>query len=362
MLLCGKPLPLLPSLLVCACSSAADPSPGPSDSGAPLDVGQAIDAAPAAPDSQTCDRFGPLLERRTLIPGLAQLEDIYASTVLFDGTQHLMWYSGWHGASHFPYDRIFRATSKDGLDWEVSTEPVLSVQGAVADPSVLRHAGGYVMVFSFIKDPAKWHGLKPENYKLDGDESYLHVWIAESKDGITWTGARELIGRQNGLDDTGAWAPSIIQVDATTAHIYYNNDPNFVVHPAHRYEVLRSTLDLGGPPAIVETVAVVQDGKLRANVDVSRSEAGYLMLYNEILATPVTRWRAAAMASGDGLSWQEIDAAPLRPPGTEKLDIATPHLFRSPNHPGEVWVFVGEGDQSQLESSVAMWRYRACAE
>jgi hypothetical protein len=97
-------------------------------------------------------------------------------------------------------------------------------------------------------------------------------------------------------------------------------------------------------------------------VDVSRGKGGYLMLYNEILATPVTRWRAAAMASKDGLTWQEIDAASLRPAGTEKLDIATPHRFSSPNHPGETWIFVGEGDQSQLKSSVAMWRYGSCAE
>jgi hypothetical protein len=349
---------LLP--LVCACP--ADPA------GLVLDSNLTVDARPdgakiPVPDSGACGLFGPLLERRTLIPGEKQLEDIYASTVLHDGKGHMMWYSGWRKASDFPHDKIFFASSSDGLDWKSPSTPALVVQGAVADPSVIFHSpsGTYIMLFSYIKDPAKWHGLKPENYKLDADENYLRVWIAKSKDGVTWTDARELIGRDNGVDDTGAWAPSILQVDATTAHVYYNNDPNFIVHPAHQYRVFRSTLDLsGGSAKVVETVAVVSDGKLRANVDVSRDEDGYLMLYNEILAGPVQRWRVAAMASKDGLDWQEVDPTPLRPAGTEKLDIATPHLFLSPKHPGETWIFVGEGDQSQLKSSVTMWRFTSC--
>lgn len=357
----------LVSLLIWSCACSADPSSTTADSGPVTDDASAspdgaFDAAPAAPDSGSCDLLGALLERRTLIKGTKQLEDIYASTVLHDGTRHLMWYSGWRGVSDFPYDKIFRASSTNGLDWTASSKPAFAVQGAVADPSVIRHptSGGYLMVFSYIKDPSTWHGLKPENHKLDGDDNYLRVWIAQSKDGINWTGMRELIGRENGVDDTGAWAPSIIRVDATTAHVYYNNDPNFVVHPEHRFRVFRSTLDLSGSPKIVKTVAVVTDGKLRANVDVSRGKDGYLMLYNEILANPVQRWRVAAMVSKDGQSWTEIDASPLRPADVTGLDIATPHLYRSPQHPGETWVFVGEGDQSQLKSSVALWRFKSC--
>lgn len=353
---------MLSTLLAAACSSSARQSPDGSrpDAG---DLGPAADArAEAAPDAGACEVVGPLLERKVLIPGTAYLEDIYASTVLFRGS-YLMWYSGWRGAQHFPDDRIFAASSADGLAWQSPADPALSVDGAVADPSVVyqQARGRYVMAFSYIKDPAKWHGLSPENHQLDGDESYLHLWIAESVDGVTWTGVTELVGRQNGHDNTGAWAPSILLHDANTAHVYYNNDPNFVLHPTQRYLILRSTVDLTAAPKLVSTEPVVSDGKLRANVDVSRlPQGGYLMLYNEIVPSPVRRFRVAAMRSADGASWQELDPTPFRPAGSESLDVATPHLFRPPGYPDQVWVFVGEGDQNKLQSSVALWRYAAC--
>jgi hypothetical protein len=352
-------------LLLHACGQSGA---GGLDAGPPVDAAverSADEAHPdlpiPSPDSGACEIVGPLIERRELIPGSGYLEDIYASTVLFQGA-YLMWYSGWRGPQHFPDDRVFSASSTNGLDWQSPESPALELAGAVADPSVVfqETQKRYLMVFSYIKDPAQWHGLSPENYALDGDESYLQLWIAESKDGVSWTGIKELIGRHNGHDNTGAWAPSILLQDANTAHVYYNNDPNFVVHPDQRYLILRSTVDLSGSPKLVSTTPVVSDGKLRANVDVSRLGSGYLMLYNEILASPVRRYRVAAMRSDDSVTWHEIDATPFRPAGTESLDIATPHLFRPPGHPEEIWIFVGEGDQNKLQSSVALWRYAVC--
>lgn len=310
-------------------------------------------------DAGSCILEGSLVERRELIRGASFLEDIYASTVLVHDGKYHMWYSGWRSSEDYPYDKIFHATSSNGLDWEAPDLPAFELDGAVADPSVIfqESKGRFIMAFSYIHDPEKWHGLSPENYDLDDDENYLHVWSAESLDGESWNVFGELVGRSNGYDETAAWAPSVLAVDDDQAHVYYNNDPNFVVHPEHRYLILRSIVDLAADPMPERTDAAMSDGVLRANVDVSVHDEGLLMLYNRILADPVRRYSVGALFSLDGEAWQEMDASLLRPEGTDQIDIATPHFFTPSAYPAEWWVFVGEGDQSSLRSSVCLWRY-----
>ncbi|MCB0384581.1 MAG: exo-alpha-sialidase [Bdellovibrionales bacterium] len=332
----------------------------------------------SAPNSNTsqrmtapCQVFGELLSREVIIPGLYRLEDIYPSTAMVDpltGSLSL-WYGGWRNSSDFPHDKIFNARSDLGTKWTPFPSPMLKVDAAVNDPSVVYQAaqGRYLMFFSYQRDPFVWHGI-PGNAHLDGEDNYLQVWVAESRDGIRWEKARKLIGKKNGYDSTAAWAPSAFIESDGSLSLYYHNDPNFQLHPESLYHIFRSRIDITGDVKLLSTapVTVTHEPNVMGNVNVTRQPDGsLLMLYNEMI--PINRkplgiqFRAAAALSYDGGDhWQEISPLPLRPADTVTLDVAKPTAFHPATAPDEIWVFVGLGDQNQLQSGIEKWRFRMC--
>ena len=105
-------------------------------------------------------------------PSSAQLEHIYAPTILKDGTRFRMWYTD---VSSEPW--LFRhAHSSDGQDWQVDDHPVMQVdqpweQNRLFYPTVVKSDGVYLM----------WYGSYWSNHR-----NKTATGFAVSSDGLHW--------------------------------------------------------------------------------------------------------------------------------------------------------------------------------
>ncbi|MBC8234231.1 IPT/TIG domain-containing protein, partial [bacterium] len=103
-------------------------------------------------------------------PGAWDDEAVAYSTVLFNGTEYQMWYSG------YPNQRIGHATSADGIVWEKHPNPVLEPgpPGAWDD----NHVGAPAVLFN---------GSEYHMWYQSHDGSYVwKIGYATSADGIVW--------------------------------------------------------------------------------------------------------------------------------------------------------------------------------
>ena len=109
-------------------------------------------------------------------PSGAQLEDLYAPTIIKDGDVYRMWYTD---VTEDPW--CFRhARSKDGRNWRVAEDPVLRLDqdwesGRLFYPTVLKADGLYVM----------WYG----SYHGPGVVKTA-LGVAVSTDGVRWQKSR----------------------------------------------------------------------------------------------------------------------------------------------------------------------------
>lgn len=137
------------------------------------------------------------------------------ATVIHDGINYKMWYSGHNGTSY----RIGLATSSDGVNWtKYSGNPVLDTGGAgewdssnVFFPNVIFDGTEYKM----------WYG---GNTKIDE----LEVGYATSPDGINWTkySGNPVLksGAEGTWDDLAIISPSVIY-DGQIYKMWYSGDP-----------------------------------------------------------------------------------------------------------------------------------------
>lgn len=105
-------------------------------------------------------------------PSPAQLEGVYAPTVIREGMVYHMWYSD---VSAEPWV-VRHAKSRDGKTWEKTEAPCLVVdqpweKGRLFYPAVLKHEGRYVM----------WYGAY-----WTARENTTAIGVATSEDGVTW--------------------------------------------------------------------------------------------------------------------------------------------------------------------------------
>ncbi len=119
-------------------------------------------------------------------------------SVLFDGTEYKMWFTGFNGSMRIGY-----ATSKDGVHWtKYSQNPVLDLgpEGSwdaqhVANPSVLFDGTEYKMWYT-------------------GLNMRMRIGYATSKDGIHWTKHPENpvldVGAWETCPDSDIWSPSVL--------------------------------------------------------------------------------------------------------------------------------------------------------
>jgi predicted GH43/DUF377 family glycosyl hydrolase len=142
--------------------------------------------------------------------GVWDAEGVSSPSVLHDGTQYHMWYSGYDGTSM----RIGYATSADGVVWEKHAQnPVLDVEtgGAwdaegVSSPTVLVDGTGYAMFYT----------------GSDGD--HTRIGYATSADGVLWNKQGENpvldVGASGSFDDASVSSP-IVLYDETRYCMFY---------------------------------------------------------------------------------------------------------------------------------------------
>jgi sucrose-6-phosphate hydrolase SacC (GH32 family) len=139
---------------------------------------------------------------------------VFGPSVLHDGKQYLMWYTGDAGIKHKSgifYYQIGLATSPDGVTWTRANggEPVLGngPEGSVdeiqsATPCVLREGDGYRMWY------AAWAPIPNHT-----------ICVARSADGVTWT--RENDGKPvEGLHPSIAYGHSVARVGDRYVMLY----------------------------------------------------------------------------------------------------------------------------------------------
>ena len=139
-------------------------------------------------------------------------DDVFSSTVLFDGAEYQMWYSGTARGSHW---RIGYATSADGIVWKKHPDnPVLDLgeDGTWDD----YHVFGPTVLFD---------GTKYQMWYAGYDGSHRRIGYATSADGIVWVkhpGNPVLKpGASGEWDDYYVFEPTVL-FDGTKYQMWYS--------------------------------------------------------------------------------------------------------------------------------------------
>jgi predicted GH43/DUF377 family glycosyl hydrolase len=158
----------------------------------------------------TMDPGNPVLTRG--VPGAWDDQFVIISTVVYDGAQFHMWYTGWHGGR----ERIGYATSPDGSAWtKYWDNPVIDVG-----------------------PPGSWYALQVRPGQVIDEGGTYKMWLAgleegsgvarigyaESADGISWQMLPDPILQPG--QDPGAWDafrvvnPTVVS-DGSAYHMLY---------------------------------------------------------------------------------------------------------------------------------------------
>lgn len=111
--------------------------------------------------------------------------NIYAPTVIQDGSLYKMWYGGWQTQSDYPTDKIYYRYSANGTNWSNPETVIIPGQNGapsathINDPSVTKFINGvtgqpqYTMFYTLCVSPCT-SGVNNQ------------IWSTVSNDGIHW--------------------------------------------------------------------------------------------------------------------------------------------------------------------------------
>ena len=198
---------------------------------------------------------------------------VYSPTVLFDGTEYQMWYTG-HDGSNW---RIGYATSSDGIVWVKHPDnPVLNLgaSGAWDD----RYVGSPTVLFDGIEYKMWYTGDDGSNYRIG---------YATSTDGIVWEKHPDNpaldLGASGTWDDSLVFAPTVL-FDGAKYQMWYTGDDG---SSRHRIGYATST----PPPTecqIVDRVLWkdIDQGWLASGIDVQNGGRGVITVQGFSNADP----------------------------------------------------------------------------
>jgi len=266
--------------------------------------------------------------------------DIYATTIVREGSVWKQWFAGWMSESDKPWDRIYYSESADsGSTWGESQMAFTIPNVQVNDPSVLK-----------LWDPVNeiyYYRMYYTYYPSGLGDPTNYIASSTSEDGLIWTHQGVLIGHDNGIDMDGAWAPTAIAMDSTgtVIYLYFHNN-----HPDGK--IFRTTLNEHGAGFDkTTTIPVTTAGGLRANPDVSINPDGtWWMYYNGSSLTYDNKgnFNTCRMYSEDGINWRESSNNPIQQNDT--MATCTPHVVWCSDTTYQLWY--GYGSPSFLDFSV----------
>jgi hypothetical protein len=216
------------------------------------------------------------------------------SPELFGGILYL---GGWRRPADIGADKLYQTQA--GMDaprplhWQNPPPSNL----ALNDPTVVQLTGGVLAMYVTVLDqvfatPADMCDRNVVGMALSADN------------GATWDWQGIVIGQQNGLDATGAWAPSAL-VQGRTVSLWYHTGAHDVETGAYApTQVLRSQLDIAGTLQTSQVCTRTDTGApLSAmNVSVTQLPDGtYWLVGNDFGSADV--FDLVAYTSRDGLAW-----------------------------------------------------------
>lgn len=267
------------------------------------------------------------------------------SVIQLGPNSYQMWYAGADDA--FTY-RIYHATSTDGLTWTKVNNDVPANSNAASDfgriPFGTTSAGkGDVVEIRFhsvIKDDAApaaarykiWYSGKDDN--ADTAARRLRIYYAESPDGLVWTKKDNTIpgisdgSSSNGRipvantgtgDPSGAFAPTVVKVDASTYKMWYAGMDG-TASPLRRIYYATSTdglawtkqnnnipntSDTTGKNGSIPLGAKPGDSSHVIGAAIIKDNGLYRMWYG---AQDGVNWRVYYASSPDGLTWTKLNS------------------------------------------------------
>jgi hypothetical protein len=215
---------------------------------------------------------------------------VTSPAVIKDGGRYRMWYVGCHFVGEEYTCGVGHAQSRDGIQWEKSPEPVLTIEDAavsqdLASIAVVRTDDEYLLWYAIDANP------------LHGNDCAT-LYVATSKDGLAWK-PQGLVLSGNCWENAHFW-PSAFS-GGKTLHLWYSDygstDDGLLMHlvSADGKEWQRAgSTDLG-------TL-----GFDPRRMWVARDPAGYRALF----ARPDRRGYFGLLQSPDGSSWLPAGDAP----------------------------------------------------
>lgn len=215
---------------------------------------------------------------------------VTSPAVIKDGSRYRMWYVGCHFIGEEYTCGIGHAQSRDGIQWEKSPEPVLTIEDPavsqdLASIAVVRTDDEYVLWYAIDANP------------LHGNDCAT-LYLATSKDGLEWK-PQGLVLSGNCWENAHLW-PSAFS-DGKTLHLWYSDygstDDGLLVHlvsaDGKKWQQAGST-DLGTLGLDPRRMCVMRD------------PAGYRALFTH----PDRRGYFGLLQSPDGSSWVLAGDAP----------------------------------------------------
>jgi hypothetical protein len=152
----------------------------------------------------------PVLERGDL----NQWDDfrVTSPVVIKDGSRYRMWYLGCHFIGDEYTCGVGHAQSRDGLSWEKSTGPVLSI----ADPTVSQYLHS-IAVAQVGPEYMMWYAIDAN--PLQGNECAT-LNLATSRDGLSWKPEGSVLSA-NCKNTAHLWQS--VFYDGKTIHLWYSD-------------------------------------------------------------------------------------------------------------------------------------------
>jgi hypothetical protein len=221
---------------------------------------------------------------------------VTSPAVIKDGGRYRMWYVGCHFVSEEYTCGIGHAQSRDGIQWQKSPEPVLTIDDRavsqdLASIAVVRTDDEFLLWYAIDANP------------LDGNDCAT-LYLATSKDGLAWK-PQGLVLSGNCWENAHLW-PSAF-ADGKTLHLWYSDygstDDGLLTH-------LVSADGKEWQPAGSTDLGTL--GLDPRRMWVTRDADGYRALF----ARPDRRGYFGQLQSPDGSSWLLAGDAPTPPDRT----------------------------------------------
>ncbi len=262
--------------------------------------------------------------------------NVYSPTVLrtVNGVRRV-WFGGWLNDGDRT-DRIYMSDEAAPGAW---TAPVVVLERPgqlVNDPTVLRHPiypTWLFMYFTVLTDP--------------NDTSNNQIGFASSIDeGRSWWDHGIIIGRDNGLDQCGAWSPSALVV-GSEIWVYFHGNLSAV---CSSLQVYRVRLDLNGWQRLATEIVTLPGPVL--NVDVNSQQGQFVLWADAPDLRAISRY-----ISTDGLTFMGSPGAPVINAGAAMIN--TPHCEVVSNDLCRLWFGFSPSGSVTDFSSIHDWTISA---